>query len=256
VALLLLKLTITPGVIALATLTARRFGPAVGGWVIGLPLTNGPVALFLTVEHGAAFTEHVAKGFIAGITGEVAFVLAYFSVVRRGHGWKGALAVGSIVYCAAAAVLVVAADSFAVLVAAAVAALLVGLRILPRRPATIRLASRWELPVRMALATGLVITVTALATTLGPAPSGVATTFPLMSSLLAVCVHRSDGPAAAIAVYRGLLVGLFALMGFATTLILLLTRMPVAAAFALAAALTVSIQLSSLRLVRRRAATA
>jgi hypothetical protein len=256
VALLLLKLTMTPAVIALATLTARRFGPTVGGWVIGLPLTNGPVALFLAVEHGAAFAEHVAKGFIAGIIGEVAFVLTYFAVVRRGYGWKPALAVSGAVYCAAAAALIVAADSFAVLLAVAVASLLVGLRILPRRPATIRLASRWELPARMAIATALVVTVTAFATTLGPGPSGVATTFPLMSSLLAVCVQRSDGPAAAIAVYRGLLVGLFALMGFAATLILLLTRMPVAAAFAFAVALTASIQLSSLRLVRRLPATA
>jgi hypothetical protein len=39
-------------VIALATFTARRFGPAVCGWLIGLPLTCGPVALFLALEHG------------------------------------------------------------------------------------------------------------------------------------------------------------------------------------------------------------
>ena len=97
-ALLLLKLTITPAVIALATLVARRYGPAVGGWLIGLPLTNGPVALFLTLEHGPAFTAHVAKGFVAGISGEVAFVLSYFAVVRRGRGWASAGALASLAY--------------------------------------------------------------------------------------------------------------------------------------------------------------
>jgi hypothetical protein len=254
VSLLLLKLTITPAVIALSTLVVRRFGPAFGGWLIGLPLTNGPVALFLTLEHGPAFAANVAKGFIAGIAGEVAFVLAYFTVVRRGGGWVSAVACGSAVYVVAALTLDAATGSFGVLLAVAVVALLCGLRILPCGAVVTRTPSRWELPVRMAVATALVFSVTALASTLGPGQSGVATTFPLISTLLAVCVHRSDGPAAAIAVYRGLLAGLFALMGFASTLILVLTRLPVAVTFALAAALTLSIQAGSLRSVRRASA--
>src|SRR5262249_45979354 len=131
-ALLLLKVTITPGVIALATLAARRFGAAIGGWLIGLPLTNGPVALFLTLEHGSAFTAHVAMGFVAGITGEVVFVLVYFAAVRRGGGWMSALAAGSIAYVASALALDSATESFPVLLAVAVLALFVGLRVLPR----------------------------------------------------------------------------------------------------------------------------
>jgi hypothetical protein len=250
-ALLILKLTITPAVIAAATLVARRFGPAVGGWLIGLPLTNGPVALFLTLEHGSAFTTHVAKGFVAGIAGEVAFVLAYLLCVRRGRGWAISAAVASVAYLLAGLSLDMATRSFGLLLAIAVAALLVGLRLVPRGVVATRPPSRLELPLRMILATGLVLAITALASTLGPGPSGVATTFPLMSSLLAVCVHRSDGAAAAIAVYRGLLAGLFALVGFATTLMLVLTRLPIAAAFGLAVALTLSIQFGSLQIVRR-----
>ncbi len=253
VALLLLKLSITPAVIAVATLVARRFGPAVGGWLIGLPLTNGPVALFLTLEHGPAFTTHVAKGFVAGISGEVAFVLVYFASVRRGRGWLPSLALASVVYVATGLALDAATRSFLLLLAVAVGALVLGLRVLPRRTVATRPPGRFELPARMVLATSLVVAVTALASTLGPGPSGVATTFPLMSSLLAVCVHRADGAAAAIAVYRGLLAGLFALMAFATTLALVLSRLPVAAAFGLAAVLTLSIQLGSLRTVRRTA---
>jgi hypothetical protein len=249
--LLLLKLTITPAVIALATIVARRFGAAFGGWLIGLPFTNGPAALFLTLEHGPAFTAHVARGFIAGISGEVAFVLTYVALVRRGGGWLPALAAGSIAYGAVGSVLASASDSAPLLLACALAALLLGLRLVPQGAAVACPPAQWELPVRMVLATTLVVTVTAFASAVGPGLSGVATTFPLMSSLLAVCVHRANGPAAAIAVYRGLLAGLFALMGFAATLILVLSRLPLGAAFAVAVALTLSIQLGSLHVLRR-----
>lgn len=254
--LLLLKVTITPSVIALATIVARRFGPAVGGWLIGLPFTNGPVALFLTLEHGPAFTAHVARGFVAGITGEVAFVLAYVGMVLRGRGWRQAVLAGSAAYVAVGAALATASGSAPLLLAIALAALLLGLRLVPAGGTATSAQSRWELPARMALATTMVLAVTAVASLIGPGLSGVATTFPLISTLLAVCVHRANGPMAAIAVYRGLLAGLFALMGFATTLILLLSRLPLATAFALAVTLALSIQLASLTVVRRGQAAA
>ena len=47
-------------------------------------------------------------------------------------------------------------------------------------------------------------------------------------------------------------VGLFALMGFATTLALVLTRVPLGDAYALAIALTLAIQLASLHLITSR----
>lgn len=74
--------------------------------------------------------------------------------------------------------------------------------------------------------------------------------YPLLSTTVAVFAHRSDGPAAALAVYRGLLVGLFALMGFACTIALVVTRVSLADAYAIAVALTLAIQLGSLRAVR------
>jgi hypothetical protein len=73
----------------------------------------------------------------------------------------------------------------------------------------------------------------------------------LISTLLAVSVHRAAGAGAAVAVYRGLLAGLVALTGFACTLVLVPSRMPIAGAFALALVLTLSIQLGSLPLARR-----
>jgi hypothetical protein len=140
---------------------------------------------------------------------------------------------------------------FGTVAACSLALLAVGLLLLP--PDTVRLSAarpRHDLPLRIALATSLLLLITTFATTLGAGLSGVVTVYPLLSTLLAVFAHRSDGPRAALAVYRGLLVGLFALMAFATTLVLVLTRLPLADAYALAIALTLAIQLGTLRAIK------
>jgi O-antigen/teichoic acid export membrane protein len=51
-----LKLVLTPLLIAAASLARRRWGHAVSGWLLGLPLTSGPVAFFLAIERGASFS--------------------------------------------------------------------------------------------------------------------------------------------------------------------------------------------------------
>jgi hypothetical protein len=254
--LLALKLTMTPAVIAFATLAARRFGPAVGGWLIGLPLTCGPVALFLAIEHGPGFAARVADGVVAGVSAQAAFVLGYVAVALRGGRWPAALAAGSATFAVTGLALDLTGASLPFLLGCAIALLFVGLRVVPAQGRVALAPGRWELPLRMALATGLVLAVTGFAVTLGPGLSGTLTVYPLISTLLAVFVHRSAGPQAAVAVYRGLLAGLFALTAFASTLVLVLTRLPLAMAFLVALALTAAAQLGSLPAARRVQAVA
>lgn len=250
-ALLLLKLTVTPAVIAAATLAARRFGPAVGGWLVGLPLTCGPVVVFVALERSAGFAAHVSAGAVAGVTAEVAFVLGYVAVASRGGGWFPSLAVASAAFVAVAAAVEAAHAPLPVLVASAVASLLLALRVVPPVRRTAWPQTRWELPLRIVLATSLVLAVTGFAAVLGPGVSGIATTYPLITTTLAVFVHRAAGAHAAVAVYRGLLLGMFALAAFAATLVLVLTRLPLSVAFGLALLLTAAAQLGSLPVVRR-----
>ena len=129
--------------------------------------------------------------------------------------------------------------------------LVVGLRVVPIGDKLIGASTRWELPLRMVMATSLVLAITAFAATLGPGISGTITTYPADLVAARGSVHRAAGPGAAVAVYRGLLAGLFALMGFACTLVLVLSRLPLRDAFALAIVLTLSIQLGSLPVLRR-----
>jgi hypothetical protein len=252
VEILLLKLTITPAVIALASLAARRFGPAFGGWLIGLPVTAAPVVLFIALAHGPRFATRVADGFVAGVLGQIAFVLAYVWLSRRRHRLRFALAGGVTAFTAAALLFGLPRLPIAVLAPLAFAALFAALRVVPTdagAPST--RGSRGDLALRMALATALVLAITTFASTLGATLSGIAAGFPLLSTLLAVFAYRSDGPSAAISVYRGLLLGLFALMGFALTLALVLDHLSTTAAFGLALLVTFTIQLGSLRVVRR-----
>lgn len=251
---LLLKLTISPLVIAFASLLARRFGPELGGWLIGLPVSAGPVAAFLAVDHGAAFAARVSTGFVAGVSAQAAFVIGYVAATRRNQRVGVALLAGTTSFVLTGLALEAAGLSLALLLTFALAMLFLGLKFVPKRALETELApARHELALRMAAATCLVLTITTFASTLGPGLSGVATTFPLLSTILAVSVHRVD-PHAAVAVYRGLLTGLFALTGFAATLALIVARVPLAAAFSVALVLTLSIQLGSLRTLRRSSA--
>jgi hypothetical protein len=253
VTILLLKLTISPAVIAFASYLARRFGPAIGGWLIGLPVSAGPVALFLDLDHGASFTAKVATGFVAGVSAQAAFVIAYVALARRGAAWPAALAAGTAAFAFTGVLLELSGFTLPVLLACALAMLWLALKLVPKTGHRRELPrGRGDLVIRMAAATVLVLAITAFATTLGAGFSGVATTFPLLSTILAVSLHRAD-PLAAVAVYRGLLTGLFALIGFAATLALVLVHLSLASAFALAVALTLSIQLGSLRTVQRSA---
>ena len=54
---LLLKLTLAPALVALATYVARRLGPRAGGMVSGIPVVAGPIVLIYAIEHGDRFAR-------------------------------------------------------------------------------------------------------------------------------------------------------------------------------------------------------
>lgn len=62
---LLLKLLLTPALIAAASLAGRQWGQAVSGWFVGLPLTSGPIAFFVALDQGVGFAAATALGALA-----------------------------------------------------------------------------------------------------------------------------------------------------------------------------------------------
>src|SRR5437660_411979 len=41
-------------------MAGRRWGPGVSGWLVGFPLTSGPVAFFLALDQGVSFAAGAA----------------------------------------------------------------------------------------------------------------------------------------------------------------------------------------------------
>lgn len=249
VTVLVLKLALTPALIGAATLAGRRWGSAVGGWLVALPLTSGPLAFFLALDHGAPFAASAAAASLAGATAQAAFCLAYG---RTGGmaGWPVALLAGSLGFGAAAVAVQPALGLPVVfLLGAVLAALGVSIRLMPRGSGDRAGAPipRWDLPARMAVGTLIVLVLTTAAPGLGPRVTGLAATFPVITAVLATFAHRLDGPDHGVAVVRGLVAGLFAFAGFFAVVAASIEPLGVAASFGLAIIAALVIQVVSLR---------
>ena len=246
------KLFTTPLLIALATLVSRRYGQSVAGWLVGLPLTSGPIAVFLAIDNGTAFSEAAALGSLQGTTAQAAFVVAYSRCARR-TSWPVALLLACGAFGLSGTILEVIDLGALPLAAIAVAALSAGL-VAAKAPAPLApLAKppRSDLLVRMAVAALLVVAVTASSRALGPEASGLLATFPLFASILGVFAQRQLGPAAAQHALRGLLYGLYSFTGFFVTVHFLIVPLGIAACIACAIVIALAIHWITYRMLRR-----
>lgn len=214
--MLLLKLLLTPLLVGGSALAARRWGPAIGGWLIALPLTSGPVLAFLAIDHGSAFAATAAIGSLAGLAGIAVFSVAY-ERASRGAGPVPSLGAAAVAFFVTGFVVTGLLGSAALPVAA------VTLAIIALAGRTIRASGlthapipypRWDLPARMAVATVLVLGLTTFAPLLGAEVSGLIATYPVYISVLTVFTHHHAGRVAASDVLAGLLAGLFGTAGF------------------------------------------
>jgi len=249
---LALKLVLTPVLVGAASLAGRRWGPAVGGWVIGIPFTSAPVAFFLALDPGPRFAQEAALGIMAGAISQAGFCLGYAWAAQR-VGWASSLLAASTAFAAAtlflAKIVLPALASFVVVIVAIV----VTLFLMPGRPNPT--AGRidypgWDLPARMVVATAFVVVLTSAAPVLGPRLAGLLAPFPLYGSVLAAFAHRIEGREPAVGVVRGLLLGLFAFASFFLALALLLPA-GIGVAFAVAVVAASSVQAASLVAGRR-----
>jgi hypothetical protein len=242
--ILALKLVLAPFLIGGASLAARRWGPAVGGWLVGLPLTSGPVALFVAVEQGIPFAVDVGQAVLAGGFALCAFSIVYARTAAGRLGPLTALAVASVTYVLSALLLgALALPALPILVVAVGLALGATLRLLPA-PYGARAQARpprWDLAARILVGTTLIVALTTVAPILGPRASGLISTYPVYVSTLTFFAHRQGGPASVAAMLRGLTFGLFGWLAFWTALLVILPIGGLAAGFigAIAAALVI-----------------
>lgn len=250
--ILALKIVLTPLVIGAASLTGRRWGESVGGWLLALPFTSGPVIFFLALEHGTSFAADAAVGSLGGAVAQALFCLGYGVVALR-RPWPVALLAASLGFAIGAAIMDRLSIGLVPLFAGVIVLLLAVLRLMPGggKPRPPMPAPAWDIPLRIAVATGFVLLLTGAAPAVGPRLSGLLATYPLFISIMVVFAHRWQGTDAAIQAVRGLLFGLFAFAGFFLALGGLIERLGIAAGFAAAIGVALGIQAISLRVLRR-----
>lgn len=230
--MLLFKLILVPILIGVLSLAGRRWGPAVGGWLAGLPWTSGPVALFLALEQGTPFASTAAQGTLMGLVAVAGFCLAYSATAKR-RGWRASLLAGWAAFLVITPALNrltlslgVAFGGTLVVLAAITAMLPEGGVEETRRP-----SPWWEIPLRMAAALAMVLLITGAASSLGPRLSGLLSPFPIYATVLAVFTHQFEGAAAAVRLIRGVMVGSFSFALFFAILAGTLSAWSLATAF-------------------------
>jgi hypothetical protein len=258
--LLLLKLTITPAAIGVATLIGRRYGPSIAGWIAGFPFTSGPLTLFLALERGAPFATAAAIGVLGGTASQAAFALAYAWAAIR-WGWFLALAAASLAFAASTFGLNALRLTEVPALEIAAGSIVLALALLPQQKvghrATTAPSNAPAIPAavdvvsRMVIATGVVVLLTSIAPVVGATLAGLLSPYPVFAAVLIVFPHRGQGSAAAVAACRGFLWGLFAFGGFAVVLASLLPVVPLGIAFVSAIAATGLIQAITLLVIRR-----
>jgi hypothetical protein len=208
VEVLIPTMLLTPTLVLIVTLAGRRWGPVVGGRLAALPLTTGPLVLIAAFAGEAGVARTMAQGVLAGLPTVVVFCAGYRFLAAR-HSWPVSLLIAGGATVVSAGVLGLLSPP--AWISAALVGLAAGGAILARRvpSAQPRIAvPAWELPLRMALSTGLVLTLSVLSRIADPRLAGVLATFPALACVLAPMAHRRGGAGAAIELVHGLLAGL------------------------------------------------
>ncbi|CAG0984758.1 hypothetical protein ANAEL_01955 [Anaerolineales bacterium] len=252
--ILALKLILAPVIIGSASLAGRKWGPAVSGWIVGMPLTSGPVIFFVTLSNGKSFAATAALGVLSGGLSLVAYALTYSWLAVK-FRWQVAILGSLLVFSISTMLLQNFTFPFLPILIMVCAALFIGLRLMPKdevEEGTENKPGKWDIPARILIGTSFILLLTGIAPYIGSRLTGLLTTIPLYVTILTIFAHRNQGPAAAAHVLRGLLYGMFAFTGFFITLNLLLERVNLAVAFGSAVLSALLIQGFSLFILRRK----
>jgi hypothetical protein len=252
--ILALKLILAPIIIGSASLAGRKWGPAVSGWIVGMPLTSGPVIFFVSLSNGKAFAGTASLGVLSGGLSLVAYALTYSWLAVK-FRWQVSLAGSLLVFAISTMLLQNFTFPLWVIFPLVCAALALGLRLMPKDEIESEGKTKpgvWDIPSRIFIGTSFILLLTGIAPFIGSRLTGLLTTIPLYVTILTVFAHRNQGPAAAAHVQRGLLYGMFAFTGFFLTLNLLIERTSLSVSFSAAILSALAIQGASLFILRRR----
>jgi hypothetical protein len=217
VQLLLIKLILTPLLMLAVSWTARRWGPGIGGLLAGLPLTSGPISIYLCAEQGPAFASAAAASSLVSLTPVALFSLVYGRLCSRCSISVCGLS-GAGIFLLSLFILQRSALSFWPAWIIGILAISLGVILMPHQfvPNLQIQYPRWDLPARICSATAMVLLITLFASILGSRWSGLLSPIPVLAWPLCGFVHHQQGSDAARAVLRGILEGAYGVLIFYT----------------------------------------
>ena len=251
--ILALKLILAPVIIGGASLAGRKWGHTVSGWLIGLPLTSGPVAFFVALSHERSFLASTVLGTLSGGFALVAFCLGYAWTAQR-FKWPVALAVSMLAFGSVTLLMQNVILPLGPLFGLVLLTILAGMALMPRSQpltATDARPGRWDIPGRILLGTSFILLLTGSAPFIGARLTGLLSTIPLYTAILTVFAQRQQSRAGAVDILRGLLLGMFGFSAFYLTLALLLDRTGIVPAFLAAVVTTLIVQGASFFVLRK-----
>ena len=254
---LIVKMAVTAAFLLAATVTAERAGPLVGGLVATLPISAGPVYIFLALDHDAHFIAQSALGSLVTNALNVLFAVTYALLAQKRSlpvSLSGAFAVWIALSFATGAMV------WSLPLAIAFNIVIIGLSLWVVHPLRhVRVAAvqaRWyDLLLRAGMVAILVGVVVTLSFAIGPTASGNLAVFPIVLTSIMIILHRRIGGAATAAIMANAVIGLGGFAVAVTTLYLLAERLGSALALSLALAVSIGCNLV-LYLMRKRAAAA
>ena len=236
------KLLITPFLIGAVTLIGRRQGSLASGLLIGLPLTSGPISFILAHEYGLEFASQSAVGNLAGQISNCIFCLTYIRVAQSSD-WRLSSTAAIAAFFVSTAVLNLFSWQLVPAFVVLLLVILVAGRLIPRYTQALTTLSPppWDLPARIASATGLVILLTSVANALGPQLSGLISPFPAFSVIFAAFTHSQQGARSASNLLRGVVVGSGSYAAFFLVVGALLSHAGIALTYFLAVLVAISV---------------
>ena len=173
----------------------RRFGHAVSGLIVGLPLTSLPLLWLVALGHGTPFAGSMSATLLTAASAQVALIWSYALLAR--HLSPLASATGSVAVFTVLALLTQALHpSPLVATVLGVASCALALRAWPTVDASPVVEGRYRVGVRVTLVTLFTLIVVSFAGSMGPQLAGLVAALPALSLVMAVITHRELGASA------------------------------------------------------------
>jgi hypothetical protein len=202
-----------PLVVAFVTLASRKWGNNVGGILASLPFVPGAILFFIALEQGVVFASASIPGVMVGILGWIIFCMVYILVGQRFNALISTL-LGYAAYIGWGALIqrFIPLLSLSVWFYMTLICLFLGLKFFPHvktQGVKEHRKINFEIPLRMLVITIFVVAITYSAKILGSTWSGILTPFPIITTVLVIFTHYTQGIIQVRKVFVGLFIGMF-----------------------------------------------